>query len=28
VQDIVIVPIDVLPEEVGGRREHQSERNQ
>ncbi|MGW9628766.1 cation diffusion facilitator family transporter [Microbacterium sp. NPDC055521] len=27
VQDIVIVPIDQLPEEVGGHREHQSERN-
>lgn len=28
VQDIVIVPIDQLPEEVGGSRENQSERNE
>lgn len=28
VQDIVIVPIDELPEEVGGRRARQSERNE
>lgn len=28
VQDVVIVPIDALPEEVGGARQRQSERNQ